>query len=413
MKYAIALLMSILWLTPAAAQDRGSSFVCLAVDDQAQAYYHSRTFEADPAIPSETYESSFLDHVRSQFGSGLAGGCQFTDLPQNVPVYLDGLRQQCPDCAIYSLQQVGWAPGTPASPKPAKFIDGTYVLEGGSYSLDVKQEGEDLVVVEPNKTSRYELQRDGTYRFTNPNNGISYWLRVIDDRTIEAFKKEGGNVPSRLVRVGGSPGPASAPPNPAAEIAERYKALSQSDPDNAQAWTACAAAALKRSLATRAEADAYGAEMVQVLKLIVVDPSRSPCEDAIPETLWNPTDTAGVAGASEPAAGTLGAAEAAENGTEPSAAILSESERQQLQVDDMLGRNEEGWQRIKAQADAATRAQEAAQREYEAKLQAFQDGVEAAEAARQQYERDRAAHEAEVAKAKAARAQWEAEVGNQ
>src|SRR3546814_3811505 len=96
MKYAIALLMSILWLAPAAAQEeRGSSLVCVAVDDQAQVYYHSRTFEADPAIPGETYNSSFLNHVRSQFGATLTGGCQFTSLPQNVPIYLDGLKQQC------------------------------------------------------------------------------------------------------------------------------------------------------------------------------------------------------------------------------------------------------------------------------------------------------------------------------
>ncbi|WP_431869436.1 hypothetical protein [Allosphingosinicella sp.] len=410
MKYAIALLMSILWLAPAAAQEeRGSSLVCVAVDDQAQVYYHSRTFEADPAIPGETYNSSFLNHVRSQFGATLTGGCQFTSLPQNVPIYLDGLKQQCPDCAIYSLRQVGWAPGTPASPNSAKFSDGTYVLEDGSYSLRVKQEGDDLVVVEPNKNSRYERQADGTYHFTNPNNGISYWLRVIDDRTIEAFKKEPGNVASRLVRVGGSPGPASAPPNPAAAIAERYKALAQSDPDNVQAWTACAAAALKRSLATETEADVYGAEMVQVLKLIIVDPSRSPCEDAIPASLWEQADAAEPVQATESAAAGLGAAR---RGTEPAAPSLSESERQQMQVGEMLGRNEEGWQRVKAQAEAATKAQQAAQQEYEAKLKAFQDGIKAAEAARQQYERDRAAHEAEVARAKAARAQWEAEVGN-
>ena len=100
-------------------------------------------------------------------------------------------------------------------------------------------------------------------------------------------------------------------------------------------------------------------------------------------------------------------------GTEPAAPSLSESERQQMQVEEMLGDNEEGWQRIKAQADAAKNAQQAAQEEYEAKLKAFQDGVKAADAARQQYERDRAAHEAEVAKAQAARAQWEAEVGNE
>jgi len=37
----------------------------------------------------------------------------------------------------------------------AAFVDGTYVLEGGSYSIDARLEGDDLVVTEPNKVSRY------------------------------------------------------------------------------------------------------------------------------------------------------------------------------------------------------------------------------------------------------------------
>src|SRR3546814_1600505 len=107
MKYAIALLMSILWLAPAAAQEeRGSSLVCVAVDDQAQVYYHSRTFVADPAIPGETYNSSFLNHVRSQFGATLTGGCQFTSLPQNVPIYL---RSEEHTSELQSLMRISYA----------------------------------------------------------------------------------------------------------------------------------------------------------------------------------------------------------------------------------------------------------------------------------------------------------------
>src|SRR3546814_6518327 len=88
--------------------------------------------------------------------------------------------------------------------------------------------------------------------------------------------------------------------------------------------------------------------MVQVLKLIIVDPSRSPCEDAIPASLWEQADAAEPVQATESAAAGLGAAR---RGTEPAAPSLSESERQQMQVGEMLGRNEEGWQRVKAKAD--------------------------------------------------------------
>lgn len=69
------------------------------------------------------------------------------------------------------------------------------------------------------------------------------------------------------------------------DLARTYQDKAQADPDHAQAWTACAAAATKRS-ASPAEADDYAVQMAKVLKLIVADPSRSPCEDAIPPALW-------------------------------------------------------------------------------------------------------------------------------
>src|SRR5690606_3776277 len=67
----------------------------------------------------------------------------------------------------------------------------------------------------------------------------------------------------------------------------KYQALSTSDPDNAQSWTACSAAALKRSLATGAEADAYGMQVAQMLRLIAVNGEVTPCPDAIPQVLWD------------------------------------------------------------------------------------------------------------------------------
>ena len=70
----------------------------------------------------------------------------------------------------------------------AKLSSGTYVMQGGSYSIGVAEQDGTLVVTEPNKTSVYTPAADGSYHFTNPNNGITYGLRIVDDRTIEAFK---------------------------------------------------------------------------------------------------------------------------------------------------------------------------------------------------------------------------------
>lgn len=159
---------------------------------------------------------------------------------------------------------------------------GTYVIDGGGYSIDVRMDGDNLVVVEPNKTSPYTRQADGTYQFTNPNNGITYGLRIVSDSTIEAFKPGSAGAPTVLKRFGTPGGATAADVADAGKyeaIAQHYLELSQSDPDNVQANTACAALALKRSQASKGEADAYAAEMSQMLRQILVDPSANPCPD--------------------------------------------------------------------------------------------------------------------------------------
>ncbi len=79
------------------------------------------------------------------------------------------------------------------------------------------------------------------------------------------------------------------------DLARSYQDKALADPGGAQAWTACAAVATKRS-ESPAEADDFAVQMAKVLKLIVPDPSRSPCEDAISPALW------AAAGGARPAA---------------------------------------------------------------------------------------------------------------
>jgi hypothetical protein len=162
---------------------------------------------------------------------------------------------------------------------------GTYVIDNGGYSIDVKMDGGNLVVVEPNKTSTYVKQADGSYHFTNPNNGITYGIRIIDDRTIEAFKPGTDNPPTRLSLLG-SPGGATTADVADSEkwekLAGQYSERIQSDPANVQANVACAAVAMKRSVASKDEADAYAAEMVAMLRQM--DASSNPCPEVI--TSW-------------------------------------------------------------------------------------------------------------------------------
>ncbi|MFL6592366.1 MAG: hypothetical protein ACJ8GK_06625 [Luteimonas sp.] len=164
---------------------------------------------------------------------------------------------------------------------------GTYMVEGGSYMIELRQDGDTLVVVEPNKESPYARQGDGSYTFYNPNTETNYGIRILDANTIEAFKPDHPeSEPTRLVRMGGTVASDDAEPAGSADadrygaMAEHYQQLAQDDPANIQAWTACSAVALKRSVSNPPEADAYAAQMAGMLQQM--DVSTSPCPDAMP-----------------------------------------------------------------------------------------------------------------------------------
>lgn len=159
---------------------------------------------------------------------------------------------------------------------------GTYMIEGGSYMITVEQDGGNLVVVEPNKRSEYTLQADGSYHFHNPDTDTTYGIRVLDANTIEAFKPFADSAPTRLVRMGGGSDAGTAEPGDSdryGALAEQYAQRIETDPDNVQSWAACAAVAMKRSIATSAEADAYAAQMAAMLQ--AMDAAGSPCPEVI------------------------------------------------------------------------------------------------------------------------------------
>ncbi len=171
----------------------------------------------------------------------------------------------------------------------AKLSSGTYVMQGGSYSIGVAEQDGTLVVTEPNKTSVYTPAADGSYHFTNPNNGITYGLRIVDDRTIEAFKPGNpGGAPTRLVLSGGASAGGAAPSGDVAErwseLASQYSAKIATDPANTQSWVACAGVAMKRSVASEAEANAYAREMAAMLRQMSA--VSTPCPDVIRPSDW-------------------------------------------------------------------------------------------------------------------------------
>lgn len=167
----------------------------------------------------------------------------------------------------------------------ADVTPGTYMLEGGSYMIEVQADGDGLVVVEPNKNSPYTRIDDDEFHFWNDNTQTNYGIRYLDDRTIEAFKPDQpDNVASRLVLVGGSGADAVVENDDSARweaLAEEYAARLESDPDNIQAWAACAGVAMKRSVSTQADADAYAAQMGGMLQQMMPAGSGSPCPEVM------------------------------------------------------------------------------------------------------------------------------------
>ena len=175
-----------------------------------------------------------------------------------------------------------------ATAQAATITPGTYMLEGGSYTLTIESDGDGLLVREPNKDSPYTRFDEDEFHFWNDNTQTNYGLRYLDDRSIEAFKPDvPGNVGSRLVLVGGGTGIVESDDSERWEqLAQDYSARIESDPANVQAWAACAGVAMKRSVSTVEDADAYARQMAQMLQQVMPAGSPSPCAEVMPDNVW-------------------------------------------------------------------------------------------------------------------------------
>ena len=168
----------------------------------------------------------------------------------------------------------------------AAAVSGTFVLADGSYSIAVEEDGTNLVVVEPNKRSVYTPAGDGSYRFHNDNTGSDFYLRVLDNDTVEAGRLPSTGSPSILKRVDAGAKMAALEENDGlTAIAERYAALAESDAGNAQAWSMCAAVAFNRAMGDAAQSAQFAQQTAQVLQSILVG-SANPCPEAIPPQYW-------------------------------------------------------------------------------------------------------------------------------
>jgi hypothetical protein len=167
--------------------------------------------------------------------------------------------------------------------------NGTYVMDGGAYSINVEFVSQGLQIVEPNKTSLYASTGRGEYQFTNPTNGITYGLRVIDDSTIEAFKPGSAQPATTLKRTNAIALTVDEEnPNYAKyqQLAEKYADLTQSDSDNVHVWAACGAAAIGWANMPADQAKGMASQSAALLKSIMTSAGSSPCPEVIPNDVW-------------------------------------------------------------------------------------------------------------------------------
>lgn len=233
--------------------------------------------ELDSAVQADLVMGIARDSM-----AGTEGMSNFQQVAENHSRGSSGTQGGGTEAAITNaFNQFGAAAGGGGG--GGSIASGTYVMEDGSHTADIQQQGSALAVTDLGYTTIYQPQGDGSYMGTS-SRGTRYFMKAAGNGAILIWRE--GNTPSRMNRVGGGGASVASGDNDAMAVAEKYRALSQSDPDNAQSWTACSAAALKRSVATGAEADAYGRQMASMLQQILVDPNDNPCEDAIPPGLW-------------------------------------------------------------------------------------------------------------------------------
>lgn len=180
---------------------------------------------------------------------------------------------------VPAAQVVQQAPAPVPSPALQGLTAGQFQIEGGSYRVQVSQEGQELVVHEPNRVTRYELDKDDLYTSYHPGYDRTYYIDVLDQNQLKiGFFGSGRS--DILRRVDGASGA-----NPHQAISEKYLALAGDDPANAQTWAYCAAVASERALKSPEQFEPFAREAAKQLQLIYVG-KGNPCPDAIPSQLW-------------------------------------------------------------------------------------------------------------------------------
>ena len=157
--------------------------------------------------------------------------------------------------------------------------EGLYQSSDGAAQFSLRNpDNSSIEVTESNMTSIYNKNGD-SYRHSDARYA-QYMMRVISETEIVAFKNTGGNE-TKYTWIGDM-----SLSEQDCLLAEKYQAMAEEGNPEVQAYSFCAAAALMKCSYTPQGFATYAATITQTMKLIMVDASKCPCTDVIPQSIW-------------------------------------------------------------------------------------------------------------------------------
>jgi hypothetical protein len=172
-----------------------------------------------------------------------------------------------------------------------KLTPGNYVGGGWECNLKYNTDGA-ITLVDATYTHTYKPVGN-TFSYVHTN-GVDYRILPLDNKTFKVYHEGTPDNFTRYTYIGGG----SVSPNPEEaskanntieykKIAEKYRDKMKADSKDAQMYAFCAAAALARASYNEEAFNTYAKRVVASLKQIMVNKAKCPCEDAIPQTIWN------------------------------------------------------------------------------------------------------------------------------
>lgn len=164
---------------------------------------------------------------------------------------------------------------------------GQYITDDGYYTVTINFNKDYLILIEPNLTSMYKKVDANVYSYIHARNNVDYRIEVIDASTIQTFKPNVNNSRYTLKLTKTSEIASTAQFKKYYALAEQYKAKMQTDKKDAQLWSFCAAAAMAKSTMNNEGFTDYATKVSSSIKQIIINKTKCPCEDAIPQEIWN------------------------------------------------------------------------------------------------------------------------------